>query len=341
MKRPSPASCVALAGVLACAMTAASATIATAQAKRKQVTISALSAPFGTASYVLFGALEQISKKHPWLRIVASESPGFVFNLKKLDAEPALRKSTIIGSGPAVGRLATTGSKPFDKKLPKVKLIANYTIVVVWLAALEGNIKGPADVPGKRVALGKAAQINWAILPRAVMEHGWGIPASKVTLQYLGPKPAIAALLDRKADLAIAGAYIDPADNRIAHSPQTTELLATGRALTHLSWGTQAVTKTEPKGFAIAPYTIPAKKIDGKNPPLETFVDSAAWTVMDEFPEDIAYEVTKLIIQNIKAFGEVHAIGKLMSPKGLVYGWKHQDIHPGALRAYKEAGIIK
>ncbi|MFN3746309.1 MAG: TAXI family TRAP transporter solute-binding subunit [Hyphomicrobiaceae bacterium] len=326
------------AGALALALSAGQSAFAQA---RPETTISLLGAPFGTATYVLCNAFEQISKKHhPWLRISAAESPGFVFNLKKLDAEPDLAKTTIFGSGPAVLRLATDGVRPFDKKLPPMKLIGNFTIVVVWLATTDANIKGPGDLAGKRVGLGQTAQINWAVLPRAVMEHGWGV-LKQVNVQYLGPKPAISALLDGKVDLAIAGGYINPATNDLALSPQTAELIAAGRQLHHVSWGLGAVEKTEPKGFQIAPYTIPQGKIDGKNAALETFTDSAAWMVSPDFPEEIAYEATKLLINHIGEFGEVHAIGKLMSKAGLVHGWKTEDIHPGALRAYKEAGIIK
>jgi TRAP transporter TAXI family solute receptor len=322
-------------------MVMAGVTSAFAQAARPETTVSLLSAPFGTATYVLFNTLEQISKKnHPWLRISSSESPGFVFNMKKLDAEPELRKTTIIGSGPAVGRLASDGVRPFDKKLPSMKVIGNATIVVVWLATTDPKIKSADDVKGKRIGLGQAAQINWAVLPRAVVEHGWGI-LKQVNVQYLGPKPAITALLDGKVDLAIAGGYLNAETATLALSPQTSELIASGRSLYHLPFGTDAVKKTEPKGYQIEPYTIAKGAIDGKNEPLESFIDSAAWMVAPEFPDEIAYETTKLLINHIGEFGEVHAIGKLMSLKGLVLGWKPEDIHPGALRAYKEAGIIK
>jgi TRAP transporter TAXI family solute receptor len=321
------------------------ATIAPAVAEaqtRPEVTVSLLGAPFGTGTYVLSSALEQIARKeHPWLRISASESPGYVFNMKKLDAEPELKKNTIVGSGPALGRLAADGAKPFDKKLPAQKVLANFVITAVWLATTSDKIKSKDDVPGKRIAFGQAAQINWAVLPRAVLEHGWGITPSKVTLQYFSPASSIAAMLDGKVDLVIIGGYVDPATHRIALSPPTTELIAANRPLTHLSWGKDAVERTEPKGFSIVPYTVAAKSVDGKNPPIETFIDSGAWTVAPEFPEEIAYEVTKLVIQHIGKFGEVHAIGKLMSREGLVYGWKPENFHPGALRAYKEAGILK
>ncbi len=309
-----------------------------AQAK-KEVTISVLSAPFGTATYVLCNALEQIAKKeHPWLRIVASESPGFVFNLKKLDAEPSLRQNTVIGSGPALIGLATAGSKPFDKKFAAPKLIGNINIVAVWLASLDPNIKGAADIAGKRLALGKAAQINWAVLPRAVVENGWG---AKTNVQYLGPKPAISALLDGKADVAVIGGYIDPGQSKIALAPPTLELTATGRKLNHLSFGVEAVKKTVPKGYRITPYTLPAGAFAGLDKPIETFIDTSAWTVDASFPDELAYEITKLLITHVGRFGEFHAIGKMMSKAGLVYGWDVADIHPGALKAYKEAGIIK
>src|SRR5690606_21256798 len=107
-------------------------------ADKQQVNVSHMSAPFGAGSYVLGSALEEISKKnHPWLRIVHSESPGFVFNIKRLDKEPELRKSMIVGSGSGVSGLAVAGEKPFDKKYPPLKLISNYNLTAVWLATLD------------------------------------------------------------------------------------------------------------------------------------------------------------------------------------------------------------
>jgi|LNFM01.1.fsa_nt_gb TRAP transporter TAXI family solute receptor len=308
---------------------------------RPETSVSLLGAPFGTGTYVLSSALEQISRKsHPWLRISAAESPGYVFNMRKLDAERDLRKNTIIGSGPALMRLGEDGGKPFDKKVERPKVLANFVITAVWLTSLDPKISKAEDVSGKRIGFGTAAQINWSVLPRAVLEHGWGIPLSKVSLQYLGNKAAVSALLDGKVDLAISGGYVDPGTGAISLAPPTTELIATGRALFHIPWGKAAVEKTAPKGFEVVPYTVPAKAIDGKNGDLETFIDSGAWTVYPEFPEELAYEITKLIIANISVFGETHAIGKLMSRKGIVYGWNPEHFHPGALRAYKEAGIL-
>ena len=47
------------------------------------------------------------------------------------------------------------------------------------------------------------------------------------------------------------------------------------------------------------------------------------------------------LIANVGEFAEFHALGGLMSAESLAYGWTAENIHPGALRAYREAGIIQ
>lgn len=306
------------------------------------VTVSLISAPFGTGSYVLGSALEEISKKHhPWLRVSHAESPGFAFNIRKLDREPELKKTMIVGSGAGVAGLAAVGEKPFDKKYPSMKLLANYNLTAVWLATLNPNIKSIKDLAGKKIALGRAPQINWAIQPEWTIRYGWEIPADQVKVQYVGTKEAVDALLDGTVDAAVVGGYFDPLTNKLELSPQTVEFLASGRKVYHLAWGVDAVKKTIAKGMNMVPVTIPANTLPGVSAPMEIFADTAAWMVAPEFPDELAYETTKLIINNIKAFAEVHALGKLMSTSAMPYGAEPKDIHPGALRAYREAGIVK
>jgi TRAP-type uncharacterized transport system substrate-binding protein len=91
----------------------------------------------------------------------------------------------------------------------------------------------------------------------------------------------------------------------------------------------------------IAPLALPANSIKGLNHALDTFCDPIAWCAYPELPEEIAYEVTKLIIENVSEFAKYHNLGKLMSPQSLPYGVDVKGIHPGAVKAYKEAGILK
>jgi len=308
---------------------------------RAEAKIGHISAPFGTSSYVLGAALEEIFKKHPWLHITHSESPGFVFNIKKLAAEPQLKKSMIIGTGAGMKWMAARGLAPFKKKHEPPLNLANYNLVTTWLATLDPNIKSVKDLEGKKVALGRKTQINWAIEPEFILREGWGL-GGKVNLQYVGTTPAKTALLDGTVDACIVGGYLDVISRKVMASPQTMELLASGRKVIHLSWTEGAVLKTiQTIGIPIKAITLPANTLQGQPEPIQTFADFNIWSASRELPEDVAYEFVKIVLKNSKRFSEYHALGKLVTPRGMVWGWGRKDMHPGAYKAYTEEGLMK
>jgi len=305
------------------------------------VNISVISGPFGTGSYVLSSALEEMSKKYSkTIQVNASETPGLVFNTKKLNKEPELKKNMFMSYTVGINYLATHGLKPFKQKYPSAMLIANYNLGAVWLASLDPQVNSKKALIGKKIALGRGTQILWAIEPRLIITHGWELN-EKIGIQYVGTKPAARALLDGLVDAAVVGGYADPIRGQLKPSPQTIELLASGKKLYHISWGKEAVQKVIDKGIPIAQLQLTANTIEGQSNALEVFCDPIAWCAYPEFDEKLAYEVTKMIIKNVDEFKEYHALGKLMSKKSLIYGWEPKDIHPGALKAYKEAEIIK
>ncbi|HEU5067795.1 MAG TPA: TAXI family TRAP transporter solute-binding subunit [Sphingomicrobium sp.] len=325
-------------GALMLAIAPATASFAADAPARVQL----LTSPIGTGSYVFGTALEKISKDaNAGVIVNSSESPGFLYNIKKLDRDQAAQKNTVVGSGSGLLSLATNGRAPFKKKYKSLKLIANYEVEGTWLATLDPSIKTVKDLVGKRVALGRSAQINWTIEPREIFEHGWDIPLNKLHIQYVGIKEAVDALLNGTADAAIVGGYFNPAEGKVVPSPQTLELLSSGRSIHFIPWGKEFVEKTAKHGVAIRPYTLPAGSVEGLKQPLEIFADNTAWMVAADFPEKNAYELTKLIIANSSKFGKFTALGKLLTKELLTSGWKTTDIAPGALRAYKEAGLIK
>ena len=303
--------------------------------------VSVISGPFGTGSYVLSSALEEMSKKFSKaVQINASETPGLVFNTKKLNKEPELKKEMFMSYTVGINYLAVNGFKPFKKKYPSAMLIANYNLGAVWLASFDAALNTKEALIGKKIALGRGTQILWAIEPRLIIENGWGLQ-DKIDIQYVGTKPAARALLDGLVNAGIIGGYADPIRGILKPSPQTIELLAGGKKLYHISWGKDAVQKVIDKGMPIAQLELPAGTIEGQDKVLEVFCDPIAWCAYPELDETLAYEVAKLIIDNVDKFQDYHALGKLMSKQSLVYGWDPKNIHPGALKAYKEAGIIK
>ena len=304
-------------------------------------TVNLLTGPFATGSYVLGSALEQIAKdaKAP-VRINATETPGLVYNARKVEGDEALRRNTMFAFTLGIDYLATNGIKPFPKTFPHAKLIANYNLGSVWLATFHPDLKSPADLAGKTIALGRPPQILWTIEPDLIIKEGWGMQ-DKINVERLGTKEAAQALLDGNVDAAIVGGYADPVNGGFAPSPQTVTLLGSGKRLYYIPWGKDAVAKTIAKGVSIEPLTVPAGAVAGLDQPMASFADAVAWVVYPGFDEKLSYEITKMIIANVQKFRDYHALGKLMSARSLVYGWDVKDIDPGALRAYREAGILK
>ncbi len=304
---------------------------------------SLISAPFGTASYVLGAALEEIVREHhPSIRVSHSESPGFVFNLNQLEQDPSLRETMIIGTGRGVLNAAARGDTPFEEPVGTVMAIANYNLVTPWLATLNPDIQDVTDLRGRTVALGRRPQINWTVQPEALLRTGVGL-GDDVDIQYLGLQEAISALLDGQVDAAVVGGYLPIVGDTQTLSPHTMEFMAAERANTRfLDWGEEAVQRViDEMGMPLIHETIPA---DANPPyqdaPMELSADTVSWGAHESFPEEAAYEITKILIEHVEEFAEYHALGRLMTPEALAFGWEPEEFHPGALRAYQEAGII-
>ena len=312
--------------------------VASAQADNE---VSLITGPFGTGSYVLGNALEQITNKHSLtLKVNSTETPGLVYNAKLLNRAPELKKNTLMSYTTGIDYLATQGAKPFKKKLPGTQLIANYNLGSVWLASFDPEIRSAEDLVGKRIALGRKTQILWTVEPEMIIRDGWGLK-DKIDIQYLGTKQAAQALLDGSVDAAIIGGYADPINGQFKPSPQTVELLAAGKPLYHIPWGKDAVQKLIDNGVAMKHLEVAAGSVQGLDTELASFFDAIAWVVYPEFDEEQAYQLTKTLIEHIGEFQEYHALGKLMSAQSMSFGWDTDKIHPGALRAYREAGLVK
>lgn len=310
-------------------------------AGRAQEQVDLISGPFNTGSYVLSAALEQITKSgEAGVIATASETPGLVYNAKKLTSDEDMRKRTMMSFSTGINYLATEGQPPFEEKLPSAMLIASYNLGTVWLATFDETIRAPEDLVGKRIALGRPPQILWTIEPTLVIRHGWGLE-DKIRIETLGTTEAAQALLNGSVDAAIIGGYANPATGEFLPSPQTVELMSSGRTLYHIPWGGEAVAATIARGVPLAPADVPAGAVDGLDAAMASFYDAVGWAAYPDFDEESAYLITKAIIDNVGTFAEYHSLGKLMTKEVLSYGWPVERIHPGALRAYREAGLVE
>ena len=83
--------------------------------------------------------------------------------------------------------------------------------------------------------------------------------------------------------------------------------------------------------------------IPGQTKAFTTFGDRLLLSAHKDFPEELAYEFAKLWLKMAPIVAKVNAMGKMWDGKTLASaaeGMKDR-LHPGALRAYKELGLVK
>ena len=89
-----------------------------------------------------------------------------------------------------------------------------------------------------------------------------------------------------------------------------------------------------------ASVPLPANTYKGQAAAVPTLAVMAVWTTHDGVPDNVAYEVTKALYENVAIMGQVHAQGKNISlTTALAVGTA--PMHPGALKYFKEKGVAK
>jgi len=287
-------------------------------------------------------ALEDIAKKnHSWLRLPSGETPGFVYNVKVHGGTPGEWDKSVTYANDLVLYLASVPLDPFTEKVTGYKRMVNYMPGgTQWLVTLDPKIKTANDLIGKKVAVGGMSQIQWG-LPHYFLlgDAGLGI-ADQMDLVYVGWKGAVAALLDGTADVSCIGIYGDPAHPEEMSPPgKVAELFASGRTLYHIGFPKESFDAAQAKGVPIYSMVLPAGTVKDQTEDVLICTMAHQQVAKDIFPEDLAYEIVKLWIDNYDKFKEYHAWGKFVTPESMAFGHTKKTLHPGSVRAFEEAGI--
>ena len=225
-----------------------------------------------------------------------------------------------------------TGLYEGKPNVPGLRLIANLYPESVHIVVRKGmNVKSPADLKGKRVALdepGSGTLINARMILAA-----YGVKESEIKPEYIKPNQAGDKLKDGSLDAffftggAPAGAIAE-----LASAGGGIELVPID--------GPQADALRGSSAF-FAPDVIPADTYKGVAA-VKTLAVGAQWVTSDKADAATVYEITKALFsdnaQQTLAAG--HAKGKLITRENAV---KSAGIpfHPGAEKYYREVGLIK
>lgn len=137
----------------------------------------------------------------------------------------------------------------------------------------------------------------------------------------------------------MANRRIDMSGNSLFAPDSSIVQTAQSLDVTMLSLNEDVVAAVVAKMGAI-PYTIAAGTYDWLDHDVTTITPGAGLVASESMPEQTAYDITKALVTNIDRIRRVHTAMGMLTPEQMAT----QDTipyHPGALRYYREAGLLE
>ena len=218
---------------------------------------------------------------------------------------------------------------------PQKKLRSIFSIhpeSITLIASVDSGIRTLQDLRGKRVNIGNPGsgqlQNSKDVLQAA------GIPLSSIHVEQVKAVEAPALLQDGKID-----AFFYTVGHPNGNIKEATSGRVRVRIIPIKGSGIDELLKKYPY---YAKTTIPIRfypKAENKED-VETIGVKATFVTSADVDENIVYAITKEVFENLEEFKKLHPAYSVLTKENMLQGLS-APIHPGALRYYREAGLIK
>lgn len=229
---------------------------------------------------------------------------------------------------------ATKGMAQFQKEGAMSDLRAVFALhpePFTVVTRKEANIGKFEDLKGKRFNVGNPGSGTLASMNELLAAMGWKMGdfslASELRPDEHGP-----ALCDGKID-GFFYAVGHPSAN--IQDPTT----ICGAKLVSLTGPAIDKLVKEKPYYAVA--TIPGGMYPNNPNPTTTYGVQATVVSSAKVPADVVYAVTKAVFDNLDEFKKLHPALSVLKPEDMIKNGLSAPLHEGALKYYKEKGLIK
>lgn len=222
--------------------------------------------------------------------------------------------------------VAEAGYKEPLKKLRTIAPLHTNYIQIVALA--DSNIKTLADLKGKKVSVG-APKSGTELNARAIFE-GAGMSYKDLgKVEYLGYAESVELMKNQQLDATLQSSGLGMA---------ALKDLSVSRHITFVEVPEVVVTKINSPAYQVG--VIPANTYDKQTADVKTVAIQNYLVTQEGMSEDDVYKMTKAMWENLPALYAAHSATKEFDIKK-VTTTPPVPYHPGALKYYKEKGLIK
>jgi uncharacterized protein len=216
----------------------------------------------------------------------------------------------------------------FKTKLDKLRTIgAIYPNYIQIVATADSGIKTLADLRGKSLSVG-APKSGTELNARAILAAA-GLSYKDIgKVEYLPFAESVDLMKNRQLDATLQSAGLGVASLKD---------LSTSTDITVVSVPREIVDKIGPP---FVPVMIPANTYTGQDKDVPTAAVINYLVTSSAVSDDLAYQMTKLIFESLPELANAHAVGREIKLETAAMG-SPVPLHPGAIRYYKEKGLIK
>ena len=280
--------------------------------------------------YPLGGAICRFvnaGRKEHGYRCTVESTGGSVFNINAV-----LSGDMDIGFAQSDTQFyALNAQGPFKEKQPKLRaLFSVYPELFTLVTRQDANIKSFADLKGKRVNIGDPGSGTRATTELVMAATGIKKEDLRLAteLKFVEMAPA---LCDNKIE---AFTFVAGHPNAIF---QEAAASCASSIATVAGPGIDKLVKDNP---FYAKASVPGKMYKGTDNAQPTFGVLATVVASTDLPEQTAYIVTKALFDNFDDFKKLHPAVANITKEQMLEG-NTVPFHPGALKYFREKGLLK
>ncbi len=227
---------------------------------------------------------------------------------------------------------AVNGINGFDTAIDSFSAVACvYPEVCQLIATKASGITSIADLEGKAVAVGAVGSGVYFNATQILAAAGLDINTDI--------KPVTASFAESATQLkdnSIQAAFIT------AGTPTPAIMdLASSTEVVAIDLGADVIAKLQDEYSFYSAYEMTSADYDFITEPVNTVYIMATFVVSNDMSEEQVYEITKALWETVAGDTTIHAKAAEMNLETNLAGLGVVELHPGAAKYYREAGIIE
>ena len=225
------------------------------------------------------------------------------------------------------------GTSKFEEAGPFKELRAVFSVhpePFTVVARTDSGIKKFQDLKGKRVNIGNPGSGQRGTMEVLMEALGWTNADFKLASELKAAEQS-RALCDNKIDAMVY---------TVGHPAGSIQEATTTCDSILVEVAGPVVAKLVKENAYYRTATIPGGMYRGNDNDVMTFGVGATFVTSANVPDDVVYQVVKAVFENFDDFKGLHPAFEVLKKEEMIKDGLSAPLHPGAVRYYKEAGLM-